>query len=403
MSGFGEREEQEKQLLRNALTLAENASRAKSDFLSRMSREIVVPVESIMTMARTIRDNEGDLDILGNCVERIENSGRYLLNMFENLIEMSKIENGGVVLESNEMILDDLLEEIVSEVSEPVKEKMLSFKVKNLAEKELLEHYFIADHKQISQILLRLLTNSFRFTPSGGHVELEIASEKNPLTDLYTLNLVVRDNGIGIKKEDMSIIFSPFEQGKTVEDTCGVGLGLAICKSLVELMGGTIRVESEEGQGTSIFLAIPVKLGDKLLTEQEQECVLSSPEAPRILLADDNLFNAEMTSTILRLNGYVVESAVHGIDAVNKFKEKNPGYYQAILMDVMMPIRNGIMASVDIRNLDREDAKSIPIIAMSRKRPPEEDRMMGKIITDYIPKPVESVRLLEMLKMYLKK
>lgn len=399
-----EKEEKSKELLENALKLAENARRTKAEFLSRMSQDISIPVNSILTMVRTMQENIRDVEVLQNCLDRIENSGQYLLGVFDNLIEMAKIESDDIILERKPICLSSFLWELGEELKVYAQDKMVTFEIVNKAERETREHYFLGDVLRIKQALIKLLLNAFRFTPSGGHVELRVGEEPyaNGWSNLF---FDVRDNGVGIKEEDLDTVFKPFEQGPSMGDNHGVGLGLAICKSLVEMMNGSVRVESEEGRGSCFYVAIPVEIGDLLPEAQpeageNEEKDQGNEEGIRILLADDNLFNAEMTVTILEINGYRVDVAVHGLDAVNKFRASSENYYKAILMDVQMPICNGIQASRDIRRMQREDAKKVPIIAMSRKKIPEDSPARKGIITDFIAKPVDSSNVLSMLEKY---
>lgn len=399
-----EKEEKGRVLLDNALKLAENASRTKAEFLSRMSQDISIPVNSILTMVKTMQENLRDVEVLQNCLKRIENSGQYLLGVFDNLIDMAKIESDDIILERKPICLKNFLVELGEELKAYAQDKMLTFEIVNKAERETREHYFLGDVLRIKQILIKLLMNAFRFTPSGGHVELRVGEEAYA-NGWSILLFDVRDNGVGIKEEDLDTVFKPFEQGPSIGDNHGVGLGLAICKSLVEMMNGTVRVESEEGRGSCFYVAIPVEIGERFPDEIQPEEGKEEKEPEeskrtRILLADDNLFNAEMTVTILEINGYDVDVAVHGLDAVNKFRNSEENYYKAILMDVQMPICNGIQASHDIRRMQREDAKRIPIIAMSRKKIPEDSPAREGIITDYIAKPVDSSNILSMLEKY---
>ena len=379
--------------MRVELNKAEADSRAKSEFLSRMSHEIRTPMNAIVGLAdltAMIKDLPPKAKVN---LEKIKSSSRYLLSLINDILDMSRIESGKMELAAQPFSLSVMLGDIESMLAGDAAKKELTFIVESRLEDDVL----IGDSIRLRQVLLNLLSNAFKFTPAQGTVRLVVkqkASQEG--TASYTVQVI--DNGIGIAEEDQERIFLSFEQiGSNITKSQGTGLGLAISKNIVELMGSKLKLKSALGHGSEFYFTFTLPIGE---LEEPQ----SSGQAPteqmlhkvRILLAEDNDLNAEIATELLEAQGAQVTRAENGRVALEKFQNSAAGTYQVILMDIMMPQMNGLDAAKAIRALERDDAQTIPIIAMTANTFKEDmDSALAAGMNDFVPKPVDVATLYE--------
>ncbi len=415
----------QEQLLRDALAAANAASNAKSDFLSRMSHDIRTPMNAIIGMSTIGQLKCDDPERVRDCFGKIDASSRYLLSLINDILDMSKIEMGKMTLSMERFDFTELISEITTILYPQTLELGIAFDVVQQGDPE---QYYIGDPLRLKQILMNLLSNALKYTPKGGSVRLKIGLEK-AAHGFSHLSFTVSDTGIGMSEQFMERIFMPFEQETmdSARNNIGSGLGLSIVSNLVRLMGGSIRVDSHKGEGSTFFVTIPVERvaaegkeqerdasllpdGVKVLVVDDDEIVgeqsASMPKPPsdlplsgyRVLLVEDNELNSEIAKSLLELYGMEVRAVENGRLAVEAFSAASPGYFLAILMDIRMPVMDGLTATRAIRALERPDAASIPILAMSANAFDEDRRLaFSSGMTDYLVKPLDISTMLKAL------
>lgn len=379
-------------VMQSELDKAEADSRAKSLFLSRMSHEIRTPMNAIVGLA-DLTERLPDLpDKAQVNLNKIKTSSRYLLNLINDILDMSRIENGKMTLEAAPFSIQALLDEVDGMLNTQALSKQLTFEVKA----QITNDVVIGDGVRLRQVILNLLSNAFKFTPAGGTVQLCVDENAADTESSYTFR--VSDNGIGISAEDQERVFLSFEQvGSNIAKSQGTGLGLAISKNIVELMGGRLMLCSELGVGSEFYFTLTLPKGQ--LEKQPPEALpVDGLQNVHILLAEDNDLNAEIAIELLKLQGAAVTRAENGKKALEEFIKQPPETFQLVLMDILMPEMNGLEACRAIRTLPRPDAQRIPIIAMTANTFKEDvDAAMTAGMTDFVPKPVDVNNLYDKL------
>jgi CheY-like chemotaxis protein/nitrogen-specific signal transduction histidine kinase len=373
------------------------ASQAKSEFLSRMSHEIRTPMNGIIGMTTIALNEKEDPKKVESCLEKIQTSSEYLLDLINDILDMSKIESGKMNLQPVNFSMQELIDTVKKLICPQAEAKEVAF------EQDIsLEHtWFVADRLRISQILINLLGNAVKFTPKEGKIVLTVREE--PHEEESRLFISVRDNGIGIRKEDQERIFRAFEQTRStqISGQPGTGLGLSISSRLIKMMGSTIRLKSAPGEGSEFYFTLSVPLGNAM--EAQSEDVEVSFDGYRVLVVEDNELNAEISQSILEEAHFTVDLVYNGAEAVQRMKESEPGTYDLILMDIMMPVMDGLEATKAIRAMDREDLKTIPIIVMSANV--FDDDMKKSVecgMNGHLSKPVEVRKMYSLLTQILK-
>ena len=389
-------------MLKNALRRAEEGSRAKSSFLFAMSHDLRTPMNAIIGYAELMEAHWGEKESATNYLQKLKGASQFLLALIGNVLEIARIESGKETLNEapwNLMKLEETLDILL--------DREISRKQLTVNRNVNIRHANVyCDALKIREIIMNLLSNAVKYTAEGGKIVLDIEEKPSAQDDFMTLQIRVSDNGIGISKEYIPHIFDAFtrERSSSESGIIGTGLGLHIVKSFVDLMNGDISVESESGKGTCFTVEISCR---KVPEEELQQQMEEQPEnvslaGRRLLLAEDNGLNAEITMTILQDADAEVELAADGKIAVDKLKDVPVGYYDAILMDIQMPNMNGYEATKAIRKLTDERAK-IPIIAMTANAF-EEDRQaaLAAGMDDYVAKPVEISELFRTIMKNLK-
>lgn len=398
-------ERQTKDALKDALKRAEEASQAKSNFLSSMSHDIRTPMNAIMGMTTLAQAKRDDPEQLEDCLKKITYSSKHLLNLINDILDMSKIERAKLALNRELIGLPELVEQLTAMMSAQTEEAGIHFKsgVKNL-----ICPYFYGDALRINQILINLLGNAVKFTPPGGTVELQAEELPCDGNEGYIrCRFTVSDTGVGISEEFLEHIYEPFTRSSTAVHVEGTGLGLSITKGLVDLMEGQITVESGPDRGTTfcVELQCEAALGDDL-KDKDRAAAAGGAEEPdediidgrHFLIAEDNSINAEILCELLRMHGASSVLTTDGEQAVKTFREAAPGTFDAVLMDIQMPVLNGYEAARTIRALDREDAASIPIIAMTANAFAEDIQMAFDAgMNAHVAKPLDMKKLLAAL------
>ena len=369
---------------------ANEASKVKSDFLSTMSHDIRTPMNAIINLTQ-LAQQEKDFSTVQAYLEKISVSGNFLLGLINDILDMSKIESGELTLNKERYSKKEFLTTIGTVINPLMDAKHLHFHVAL----ESGGYIILADKVRFNQIFFNLLSNAAKFTPEGGDVWFESSCHKQANGQLE-MKYIVRDNGIGISEEFMQHLFEPFaqEHSKLTDKTQGTGLGLAIVKRLVAAMNGTITAKSKLGEGTEFTIVLHadiVEEEEESDTPQESQTDLSGM---RILLVEDNETNIYVAQIILESMGCVVTIAKNGQEAVDTFAASKPSSFDAVLMDVRMPVMDGLAATKAIRALERPDAKTTPIIAMTAEAFDEErKRTLDAGMNAHLSKPIDAKQL----------
>ena len=393
-----EKDEKYKAELLRAAKKAEAANEAKTEFLQRMSHDIRTPINGICGMIDVADHYAEDMKKQTECRAKIKEASHLLLELINEVLDMSKLESDEVILEEIPFNLNSISEEILGVIEQMATEQNIRILWE---EKEVTHWNLIGSPVHVKRILMNILSNAVKYNKENGYVYIscrEIPSEQTAMT---TLEFVCRDTGIGMTEAFQKRIFEPFAQEHAGSRTkfAGTGLGMPITKKLVEKMGGTISFESKEGTGTTFVIRIPFRIDtdrkDRTETEEKTE---TSIQGLHVLLTEDNELNMEIAEFVLQNEGTVVTKAWNGQEAVDIFRKSSPGEFDVILMDIMMPVMNGYEAAKMIRSLDREDAKVIPIIAMTANAFIE-DRMRAKEagMDEHIAKPVDGKLLVKVI------
>lgn len=357
------KEELQKKNLAEALALAEHANHAKTRFLNNMSHDIRTPMNAIIgftTLAESsLEDREKVEDYLG----KIAISSQHLLALINDVLDMSRIESGKVVIDETAVMIPEIIHNIRTIIQPNIEAKQHGLFIDT---KDIKYECIIVDKLRLNQILLNIMSNAVKFTPAGGEIRLSIMEKETSEADRIDIEFRIKDNGIGMSEEFKTHIFEPFsrEQTSTVSRIQGTGLGMAITKNIVELMGGTIEVFSEEGNGTEFVVNLNCRVGEKyVLDESKRE--IEDFEGKKVLLVEDNYLNQEIAVGILKKYGLVVDVANDGVEALDLVRQKPANEYNLILMDIQMPRMDGYETTREIRQLSDAAKASIPIVAMT--------------------------------------
>ena len=415
-------EEEEKRILIDSLHQANVANQAKSTFLSNMSHDIRTPLNAIIGYTGLALSVINDTEKVSEYLEKIKLSGTHLLRLINNILDVSRIESGKLSLEEEPCNFRVLLEEIGDMIEPQAEEKALDFYVDmgNIG-----NEYVYCDKVKFNQVLLNLLGNAVKFTDAGGKIKLGVCQKRHSPNGYFSYEIKVSDTGIGIGKAFIDNIFEPFEREKGTKSS-GTGLGMAITKGIVDMMGGEISVESEVGKGTEFtvhldFRKVPESIVQNMVRQgtlttkssgkhtadenkKNFDCVKLDEnwyKNKQILLVDDNDMNREIEQELLSNAGFKVEYACNGEEAVKKVSvgEQNDFTYDMILMDIRMPVMDGYEATRRIREIDSRKGNHVPIIAMTANAFDEDKRnAINSGMDGHISKPIDVVQFIHIIK-----
>lgn len=363
-------------LIEEALAQAESASRAKGKFLSDMSHEIRTPMNVILGYASIAQNNmdNRDQDKVKDCLEKIKEAGNHLIGIINDVLEVSRIEQGKINIENEESDIYELMTDFYNlvEIQAAVKKQKMTINLEGITDK-----YVYMDWTRISQVLINLINNAIKYTPVGGHIDVIVKEDcNNNIGDnIHNYIIIVKDNGRGIDEKDMPSLFDLYTRGAYDNDISveGTGLGLSISKQIIELMNGTIDVDSKLGEGTTFTVKLPLQYvvrtqADKNITDNGTDNNIIKNDQSlsdiKAMVVDDNQYNREIACELLRENGAHIIECASGSEAVDYIKYRN-GIVDIILMDVCMPDMDGFEATRLIRQLEKDRWQDIPIVAMT--------------------------------------
>ena len=392
-------EERQNAILRDALLQAQQANAAKNMFLANMSHDIRTPMNAIVGFSTLLENEAENPEKVRQYAQRITSSSRHLLGLINDVLDMSRIESGNMALSVDRMSMREFLKEISTIILPQAGKKGQHFEIKTHGR---VPDWILGDQLRLEQVLINLLTNAVKYTPEGGHIELDVldCGQRSP----SYVQFIVTDDGIGMSEEFQKTIFDPFtrEVSSLTNKVQGTGLGMAITRNLVNLMSGTISVKSKKDEGSTFTVdlefALPTQTEEPRpdTTVEDTERVLVGK---RILAAEDNELNAEILGEVLKLEGVNYDIAQDGAKAVELFLNSPPGWYDMILLDIQMPRMNGYDAAVAIRASGRPDAGTVPIAAMTANAFTEDvQRAINSGMNEHISKPIDIAALHETFK-----
>ena len=396
--------EEQKQLLMNAAEEADAANKAKSAFLLSMSHDIRTPMNAIIGFTN-IALHQNTVSEIHDSLEKVQKSSNHLLSLLNDVLDFSRIESGKVTISPEPVDITQLVDNVLAIMNGLLCNRDLKFEVHRESPKN---PYVLADVTRIREVLMNLLGNAVKFTKDGGKITLEISSYPGADEKHIITRYVVRDNGIGMSEEFQKKLFAPFSQeddSNARTQYKGTGLGMAITKKYVDMMGGSIAVESKKGVGSTFTVEIPLELTEQVIPSEQKQHLQRDLTGIHVLMAEDNDLNAELATMILENAGMTVTRASDGKEAVNLFKNHPRGTYDFILMDIMMPNMDGHQAAKAIRALgiERSDAVTIPMIALSANAFIDDiQESLDSGMNDHISKPINMEELIDTITKYMK-
>lgn len=398
------KDREQQMLLRKSAAAAEAANKAKSAFLFNMSHDIRTPMNAIIGYAELSRNHLHEPDKLSEYLSNIRTCGQKMLSIIDNILEIARIENNQIVLEESICNIEESFDSCIVMFNTAVQEKHQTITV----HKQVANPYVYIDSSHLSEIVLNVISNAIKYTGQNGKIDCCLTQKPHKDADWCYMEISIADNGIGISEEFQAHIFESFsrEHSSTISGIEGTGLGMGIVKNLVDLMHGTIEIQSSPGKGSTFTICIPCCTARK----EEAEPRKSSSDRPqktlagkRILLAEDNDLNAEIAIELLSEEGLLVDRVSNGVACVEKLEKAAPDFYDLILMDIQMPVMNGYDATRKIRQLEDPFRSSIPIIAMTANAFAE-DRQKALFVgmNDHVAKPVDMNVLIPVLEKHIR-
>ncbi len=404
ISAEREKELEAKEALEKAYEAANKANASKSAFLNNMSHDIRTPMNAIVGFSAIASAHIDDRERVQDCISKITASSNHLLSIINEVLDMSRIESGKMHIEEQEVNLPAVFDDFLSMIQGQARGKGLEIDVDTT---EVVHENVYADEARLHRVLLNLGGNAVKFTPAGGRIYVKLFEKTQTAEKWGNYEISIRDTGIGMSKEFLPHVFEPFERERTstVSKVEGTGLGMPITKNIIEMMGGTIQVESEQGKGTLFTIELPLKIMEKEIEEKKRSAVVTKEGmcGKRVLLVEDNELNQEIAVDILEEAGFIVDTADDGKIAVDRMSSAEEDDYDLILMDIQMPVMDGYEAARAIRAMSVEWIHKLPILAMTANAFEEDRRKALEAgMNGHLAKPIDIDILFETLSEVLK-
>lgn len=397
--------------LQSALRQADAANKVKGQFLMNMSHDVRTPLNTILGMTAIAKKESNNKEKMNECVEKIDIAGKHLLSLVNDVLDMSQIDRGKMILTQDDIMLTQLFEKVADMMKIEAKEAKLTLDLSI----QLRDEHIVGDSLRIQQVLINIINNAIKYTPAGGHVLLKLIQLEDDIKEGYgTYRFSCTDTGIGMSQDFLDRIFLFFERDRntTLSGVAGTGVGLAITKGILDLMGGTISVKSEIDKGSTFTVDFHFKVQQQELQQEEHtqdvaamndsQKEMNDYTSKRILLVEDVELNMEIAEELIGTTGVQIEKAYNGKEAVELFAKNPCGYYHLIFMDIQMPVMDGYEATKQIRNFDRKDAKTIPIIALSANALADDvENALQAGMNEHIAKPIDMEAVWKILKKYI--
>ena len=393
--------EKQRTIIVKAIREANEAVKQKQDFLSNVSHDIRTPMDSIIGFTEIAKKNKDNPERLADCLSKISLASSHLMNLVNEVLDMSKIESGKTVMEEEMCSIHSVIDDILQILQHEIDAKRLKIETDySMLDEDLLS----CDKIRLNQILQNLLSNAVKYSYEGGTISISIIQLSTEDESKIINEFHIKDEGCGMTKEFLEHVFEPFARDKTTQMSIeGTGLGLTIAKSLAEIMGGDIEVTSELGRGTEFTAVIPLSIPTLTELEEEQDIFIYDFKDRRILVVDDDNLSREILVDSLRSEGFFVEEAIDGSFAIEKLRDASAGTYELVIMDLQMPVMDGYDTTKIIRKFSDEKVASIPIVALTADAFPEEkSKAFGCGVNAYLVKPVDMPSLLKVLMLFFR-
>ncbi len=380
---------------------ANEAIKQKQDFISNVSHDIRTPMDSIIGFTELAKKNMDNPEKLKDSLEKISRASGHLMNLINEVLDISKIDSGQSAVEENMCSIHEIIDNVCQIMQNEIDNKKLKVE---LDYSMLDEDVLSCDNIRLNQILMNLVSNAVKYSYEGGHISISVIQLSTEDESKIINEFHIKDEGCGMTPEFMEHVFEPFARDKASPVSAeGTGLGLTIAKSLTEIMGGSIEVVSELGKGSEFTAIIPLSIPSLTEIEEEQDIVIYDFKGRRVLVVDDNQLNREILVEAMREEGFIVDEAIDGSFAIEKLRDNEPGTYELVILDLQMPVMDGYETTKIIRNFKDEKVSSIPIVALTADALPEEKtRAFNCGVNAYLVKPVDMPSLLKVLMLFFR-
>ena len=393
--------EKQRNTITTAIRNANDAIKQKQDFISNVSHDIRTPMDSIIGFTELAKKNLDNPEKLADSLEKITRASNHLMNLINEVLDISKIDSGKSVVEEELCSIHSIIENVCQIMQHEIDHKKLKI---DLDYSMLDEDVLSCDNIRLNQILLNLVSNAVKYSYEGGTISISVIQLSTDDESKIMNEFHIRDEGCGMTPEFMEHVFEPFARDKTSPVAAdGTGLGLTIAKSLTEIMGGTIEVISELGEGTEFTVTIPLSIPSLTEIEEEQDIVIYDFKGRRVLVVDDDELNREILVEAMREEGFIVDEAIDGSFAIEKLRDSEPGTYELVILDLEMPVMDGYETTRIIRNFKDSRVAQIPIVALTADALPEEkSHAFNCGVNAYLIKPVDMPEMLKVLMLFFR-